>query len=117
MGAKNKELRDKSRRIRPEMGILRIRGLQSGKCWLLAAPNLNGAVNGSRFKLDTGSFPCRELQKQWSEQGETGFAFEVLDRLEYDKDETKTDYREDLDTLFALWEEKLRAGGAVFYAR
>ena len=60
--------------------------------------------------------PNKELQKEWKEQGEDNFVFEILDRLEYSKDETKIDYRDDLKTLKSIWEEKLNAESkTVFY--
>ena len=55
-------------------------------------------------------------QKEWNAQGENNFEFEVIDRLEYSQDETKTDYRDDLNTLKSMWLEKLAAESKIeFY--
>jgi len=38
-----------------------------------------------------------------------------LEKLEYDKDETKTDYSEELALLKMIWEEKLLQRGVELY--
>ena len=40
--------------------------------------------------------PSGTLQQDWKTYGKDNFAIEVLDTLEYSKDESKTDYSEDL---------------------
>jgi hypothetical protein len=77
--------------------------------------NLRGAINRARFQLQAGSYPNRELQKDWQEQGETDFTIEVLQYLDYDKDEAKTDYQEELALLQMIWEEKLAKEEREFY--
>lgn len=68
-----------------------------------------------RFKLDYGNHPNKELQREWQEYGEANFSIEVLEKLEYDKDETKTDYSEELALLKMIWEEKLLQRGVELY--
>ena len=74
-------------------------------------------MNSTRFKLNAGIHPCRELQKEWQENGETAFTFEILERLEYDKDELKTDYSEELTILQMVWEESLAKKNLVLYRK
>ena len=38
---------------------------------------------------------------------------EVLDTLEYDKDEEKRDYSDDLEVLRTIWEERLVRDGRL----
>ena len=64
-------------------------------------------MNRFRFQLNVGSHQNRDLQHEWNEQGADNFIIEVLDRLEYDQDELKTDYGEDLELLRLIWREKL----------
>jgi hypothetical protein len=63
-----------------------------------------------------GAYPNQELQREWRAQGENNFVFEVLDRLDYSKEGTRTDYRDDLTTLQSIWLERLNAESeTVFY--
>ena len=99
------------------MGIFIIRSRVTGKCCLQAARDLKGAMNGAIFKLGAGGHPNRELQKEWQEQGAQNFTAEALETLAYDKDESKTDYSEELALLQLIWEEKLARQNTVFYQK
>ncbi len=110
-----KELKQQYKMMKPAMGIFTIRSKSSDKCYLEATPNLTGAINGAKFKLEAGVHVNRELQKDWNEYGENGFTFEVLETLEPDRDETKTSYQEELKILQMLWEEKMAAAGIELY--
>ena len=98
------------------MGIYAIRSLDDQKCFLQATANLKGTINSTKFKLDAGNHPNRELQKAWAEKGAANFTFEILEELDYDKDETKTDYTEELALLQMIWEEKLAKAKTKFYS-
>lgn len=82
-----------------------------------ATSNLKGKINGTKFKLNSGGHPNKELQKEWKEHGEEAFSIEVLENLEYDKDESKTDYSEELALLQMIWEEKLKKENMEFYIK
>jgi hypothetical protein len=97
------------------MGLFVIRSQVNGKCYLEAAADLKGKINSTRFKLDYGNHPNKELQREWQEYGEANFSIEVLEKLEYDKYETKTDYSEELALLKMIWEEKLLQRGVELY--
>lgn len=104
-----KELKQKYKNTKPEMGVFRIESRVSGNCYLYAAPDLKSLMNRYRFQLNVGSHQNRDLQREWSEQGADNFIVEILERLEYDKDESKTDYAEDLELLHLIWQEKLNS--------
>jgi len=53
------------------------------------------------------------LQEEWREYKAANFSIVVLAKLEYDKDETKTDYSEELELLKIIWEEKLLQRGVI----
>jgi len=112
---RKKTLLQQFKEMKPDMGIFAIRNRASGKCWLAVSQNLKGAINSTLFGLRLGSFPQRDLQRDWKELGESGFAVEILETLSYDKDETKTDYSEELAILRMLWEERLAKEGMVLY--
>jgi hypothetical protein len=48
---------------------------------------------------------------------EEGFLIEILEKLEYDEDESKTDYSEDLALMRLIWEERLNRQGMVAYRK
>ena len=50
-------------------------------------------------------------------QHDKKLAEEVLEKLKYDKDESKTDYSEELAILKMVWEEKLLQKGMEFYKK
>lgn len=51
----------------------------------------------------------------WKEYGESSFTIKILEKLEYDEDESKTDYSEELEILKMVWKEKLLNEGIEFY--
>lgn len=103
--------------MKPEMGIIIVRSKRTKKCLLEKSQNLKGMINRIKFQLGCGSYPNRELQKEWTEFGAGNFTIEVLEQLEYDKDEAKTDYTEELGILQMIWAEKMAQGGWEFYKR
>ena len=88
------------------MGIYQIKNLANGKIFIGTAKNLPGKLNSCKFQLANGSHVNCELQKDYSQLGEAGFSFEVLDRLE-PKDDPLWDCDGDLKTLEELWLERL----------
>nr|WP_122012906.1 GIY-YIG nuclease family protein [Maliibacterium massiliense] len=103
-----KALKATYRRMRPPMGVLRIRCEATGEAYLMATPNLQAAENRARLQLDTGTHPDRTLCRLWKTHGASAFTFTVLDTLAYSKNPEKTDYRQDLAALLALWQEKIQ---------
>ncbi|HOB11615.1 MAG TPA: GIY-YIG nuclease family protein [Syntrophomonadaceae bacterium] len=114
-GERKKELQEQFKQMKPDMGILAVINMDSKRCWLEAATNLKGKQNSVAFQLKNGSHINRQLQKDWNEQGEQAFQIVVLEQLEYDKDESKTDYRDDLELLKMIWIDKLTEQGVQFY--
>lgn len=112
---RKKKLKMEYKQMKPEMGIYMISSHSNNKCCLQVTQNLRGAINRTKFQLQAGSHPNRELQKDWQEHGEADFTIEVLQYLDYDKDEAKTDYQEELAILQMIWEEKLAKEKREFY--
>lgn len=115
MSTRRKELIEQFKQMKPDMGIFWIRSKQSNKFFLETSQNLKGKMNSIRFQLDAGAHPNQELQSEWKKLGEDHFHFEILETLKYDKDETKTDYSEELAILKLMWEEKLNNQKLVPY--
>ncbi len=112
---RKKELQEQYRQMKPDMGILAVINKDHKRCWLEAAPNLKGKQNSVAFQLKNGSHVNRRLQKDWNELGEQAFQIVVLEQLEYDQDESKTDYREDLEVLKMMRIDKLKEQGFQLY--
>lgn len=104
---RKRELRLKYKEMRPQMGVFTIRSKTTNKCYIEAAKDLKSVMNSTKFKLGAGNHPNFELQKIWNDLGSEDFTIEILENLEYDKDDSKTDYTEDLTLLKLIWEEKL----------
>jgi hypothetical protein len=116
MSKKNKELKEKFKQYRPEMGVFVIRNLRDGKCFLAATSDLKGTMNGARFRLESGRHPCQELLEAWQTAGPEAFSFEIVDHLAYQPSEEPKDYSDDLKTLKSIWIEKMtRESGTEFY--
>ncbi len=112
---RRKELKEQYKQMKPEMGLFIIRCNINNKCYIEAAKDLKSKINSSIFKLQYGNHPNKNLQKEWEEFGEEKFTIEVLEKLEYDKDETKIDYSDELALLQIIWEEKLAGENMEFY--
>lgn len=114
---RKKELKLQYKQMKLSMGIFMIRSKAENKCYIEATQDLKGRMNSGRFKLAAGGHPNRELQKEWNDYGEENFTIEILEYLDYDKDELKTDYTEDLALLQMAWEEKLGQENIVLYKK
>ena len=113
--SRRKQLKEQYKQARPDMGVFVIRSKTTGKVYVEAAKDLRGAMNGSTFKLSAGMHRNRELQRDWQRYGADDFLVEVLDKLPYSKDETKTDYDDDLAELRDMWVDKLRHDATQLY--
>ncbi|NMA03003.1 MAG: GIY-YIG nuclease family protein [Clostridia bacterium] len=114
---RRKELKLQYKQMKPEMGVIIIRSELDNKCYLEGTQNIKGTINSAKFKLEAGIHPNRELQRAWKEQGEKNFLIQVLENLEYEEDESKTDYSEELALLEMVWTEKLAKNNMEFYQK
>jgi len=117
MKDRRKELKEQYKQRKPDMGVFVIRCKVNNKCHLQTATDFRAVMNGAKARLGGGFHPYRELQKEWNEFGGENFSFEILETLPYDKDESKTDYTDDLALLQMMWEEKLAKENTVFYKK
>lgn len=107
------ELRAQYKQTRSDMGIYKIQCLKDGKTYYGYTQDLKGTMNGDRFKLNTGFFKNKKLEKTWKEIGESGFIIEIVEGLDYDRDESKTDYTEDLKIMLQWWIDKTENAEAI----
>ncbi|HYF81710.1 MAG TPA: GIY-YIG nuclease family protein [Clostridia bacterium] len=114
---RKKELKLQYKQTRPQMGIFIIRSKVNNKCYIQTTQDLRGVINGAKARLEGGQHLNRELQKEWNDFGSENFTIEILENIQYDKDESKTDYTEDLALLQMIWEEKLAGENIEFYKK
>ena len=114
---RKKELEEQYKQMKTEMGIFIIQNKINNKYLLVTTQNLHGMINRTRFQLKSGGHPNRELQKEWNELGEGNFIFTILETLDYDKDESKTDYSEELYIMELMLTEKLSDKNMAVYSK
>lgn len=107
MKNKQKELKKEYQQGHRQMGVYQIRNLANEKALIGTASDLSGIINRHKFALRMGNHQNRQLQTDWNESGEDGFAFEILDEL-MPREGAAQDYREELEALEELWLEKLQ---------
>jgi len=96
---RKKELQEAYKNSKSKMGVYQIKNNITGKCYIGVTQDLKGTMNGNGFKLETGMFKDRELQAEWTENGKEQYEISILAELDYDRDEAKSDYAEDLLVL------------------
>lgn len=112
---RRKELKTLYKNMKPDMGIFTIKFNFDNKCYIKETQDLKDAINSTKFQLDFGNYANKELQKEWKKYGKESFTIEILEKLKYDEDESKTDYSEELNILKMIWEEKLSKKDMEFY--
>lgn len=101
-------LRDYRERKAPA-GVFAVRCATTGQAWVGTTADLSTRQNGVWFALKLGSHPNRDLQAVWKAEGESAFAFQVLETL---PEEERSAYEQasKLKDLDAAWRERLGAG-------
>jgi group I intron endonuclease len=95
-------------------GIFQVKNKANGKVLLGSTLNLEGALNGHRFMLRTGSHRNKSLQEDWYQYGEENFVFEVLETVEV-RDDPNFNLSDELTLLEMIWLEKLQPVGEKGY--
>lgn len=100
---RKKQLREEYKKQKPDMGVFVIENLATRIVRLGSAKNLNAIINRTLFQLNASLHPNAALQKEWTQQGESGFSVRVHEVLPRDEsDDSETDYTDDLKTLLDL---------------
>ena len=98
-----KEIKAEYKLQRPDMGVYTCT-FPDGKVYAGWAENLKGMVNGTKMRLEAGLHVNKQMQEDFKRAGQVEIA--VAELLEYDKDESKTDYTGDLRVLLEMWLER-----------
>lgn len=103
---RKKQLKELYKQMKTDMGIFIVQNKINNKYLLITSQNLQGMINRVRFQLNSGGHPNIELQQDWRKLGEDNFDIKILEKLAYGKDESKTDYSEELRIMEIIWAEK-----------
>jgi len=94
----------------PPMGVYAVRNRATGRAWVGASHNVDGALNRIRFELQMRGHRDRSLADEWLRHGADCFSFDVLERVRK-RDDPAFDYEAELQALLALWREELGVAG------
>lgn len=100
-----KALKELYKQTKPDMGLFTISFGPETQVYVGFAADLRGVINGTRARLVGGMHAGARLQADFDKYGAENMVIEVVERLAYDEDEGKTDYKEDLEVLQDMWLE------------
>lgn len=112
--ATRSELRQQYKERKTPMGVFLIRNVAANRFLVRAARNLPAAMNRLVVEVTPSTNPNVALQQDWRAVGPAGFEVRVLDLLE-PRDLPGWDPAKDLESLAAMWRERLAAEGGVPY--
>lgn len=110
---RREELLLQFKETKTEAGVYQIKNTRNQKVFIDSTMNLK-TINGKQFQLRTGMHKNKELQKEWQENGEEAFEFEVLETLKIDQDR-RSDTKDALKKLEEKWIEQLQPFGERGY--
>ncbi|MDX9759690.1 MAG: GIY-YIG nuclease family protein [Bacteroidota bacterium] len=102
-------IREYKERRKPA-GIYRITNTANGKVLLGSSLNLEGVLNGQRFRLDTGSHRNAVLQQEWKSFGADAFVLDIVEEVKF-ADDPHFNVEDELALLEEIWLEKLEPYG------
>jgi len=88
-------------------GICKITNTQTGKILLFIAPDIEASKNRFEFSKKTGSCINCKLQSDWNKYESSSFAFEIVEELEKNSEQSAKDFTEDLNLLLEIYLNKL----------
>lgn len=109
MSSRKDIIREYKERKKPS-GIFQVKNTVNGKVFIGGSLNLDGVLNGQKFRLFTGSHRNSALQADWKTFGEAAFEFEILEIIK-ESDDPNFDLKDELTLLEQIWLEKLEPYG------
>lgn len=101
-----KELKEKYKQMKNPMGVFQIRNVVNNKVMIDNSIDMMSKWNRHKMELMFGNHRNTGLQKDWNENGEDKFIFEILSELK-EKDEENIDYKKELQVLQEMIVEEL----------
>ncbi len=87
-------------------GVYSITNRETGKKYIFGSRDLSGAENRFRFMQTTDTCTVLPMHKEWAHYGRDAFYYEVLETLEKKEEETAKEFKDEIEVLTALWQEK-----------
>ncbi|MHB8958635.1 MAG: GIY-YIG nuclease family protein [Candidatus Limnocylindrales bacterium] len=94
----------------PDAGVVAVRHLVTGREAVVVTENLDGLRNRIEFARQTGAFsalPDPRMAADARDHGMDGIEVRELERVTVEPGTTRDELRSDLETLAALWRERL----------
>lgn len=91
-------------------GVFQVKNSANAKVLLGSSLNLEGALNGHRFMLKTGTHRNKALHADWNEYSADKFVFEILEVVLV-RDNPNFNLSDELTLLEMIWVEKLQPFG------
>jgi len=101
-----KELKEEYKQMKFPMGVFQIKNISNNKVLIDNSIDMMSKWNRHQMELKFGTHRNKTLQKDWNENGEDNFVFEVLSELK-SKDEENISYKKELKTLQEIVIEEL----------
>tara|TARA_R110000744_G_scaffold164101_2_gene281186 strand:- start:13652 stop:13990 length:339 start_codon:yes stop_codon:yes gene_type:complete len=101
-----KELKEAYKQMKIPMGVFQIRNISNNKILIDHSIDMESKWNRHKMELKFGNHRNRSFQKDWNEDGEENFVFEVLSELK-SRDEENINYNKELKTLQDMVTEEL----------
>ena len=109
-----KEIKSSFKEMEFKIGVFQIRNIANNKIYVESSTDLVAIWNRHKFQLNNGLHLNASLQKEWTENGEINFIYEILSEIKQDK--TKTiDYRKEAKQLEEMFIEELQPFGEKGY--
>ena len=95
-------------------GVFQLRNKRNNKVFIGSSMDLDRAWNSLRVQLQTGNHFNEQLQRDWQEQGESDFAYEIVEVMKENNDPA-VDVKQEVKTLEKLVMMELEPYGEKGY--
>jgi hypothetical protein len=109
-----KEIKKEYKNQKHPVGLYAVKNKRDNKMFIGASLNLPAKIRGITFELEHGSHTYDNLRNDYKILGKENFEIFILDQIEV-KDETDRELQAELETLEAMWVDKLKNEGVTFY--
>ncbi|MBE0644098.1 MAG: GIY-YIG nuclease family protein [Bacteroidetes bacterium] len=113
MNSRKDLIREYKERKKPA-GVYQVKNTVNGKVFLGGSLNLDGVLNGQRFRLENNSHRNAALQAEWKSFGAGAFVLEILEEVKW-SDDPHFNLEDELTLLEQIWLEKLEPYGERGY--
>lgn len=109
-----KEIKKEYKNQKHPVGLFAVKNNPDNKMFIGISLNLPAKLRGITFELELGSHTYHDLANDYKRLGKDNFEIFILDQIEI-KEETDRELLNELETLEAMWVEKLKSEGVTFY--